>query len=257
MNKYQRLVYINFLCKPALLLTPRKSHIKVLTQKETPLYIKNSGKALIRLGDGEFRIMLKKRGIEYQKYSDELRKEMLMFMREYKRNDNCGFVLAVPNEPFIREAKWFDTVDDDMILQCFAPYRVYFRKFMNNKRVYGDAFVFQKDNEHNYRELWNGSDYVIFVHNDKKYADSFSRKYNVKTMFVKVAAENSYDKIDETENEIIKLVQSIPKTSKYSVLISADPAAKALVYRLLKKGIISYDTGHCWDEPLEMPSKGE
>mgnify|MGYP001044270225 CR=1 FL=1 len=255
MNKYQRVIYMG-ICKLFLLLTPDKSNIKVLSQKETPEYVKKHNKSLIRLGDGEFRIMLKKRGIEYQRYSPELREDMLRFMNDYKFADDCGFVLAVPNEPFIKEASWFKTVDD-MITQCFAPYRFYFRKCMNNKKIYGDAFVFQQDNETYYSKLWENSDYVIFLHHDERYARLFERKYKKKTVFIKVPSENSYEEIEKIEQNVINAVNNIVSGASYSILISCGPAAKVLVYKLLKKGIVSYDTGHCWDEPLEMPNKGE
>lgn len=255
MNKYQRVIYMG-LCKISLLLTPSKSDIKVLSQKETPDYIKKHNKALIRLGDGEFRIMLKRKGILYQKYSEELRQDMLQILNDYKYLDDCGFLLAVPNEPFIREASWFKSVDE-MILQCFGLYRFYFRKFMNKSKVYGDAFLFQKDNECFYSKLWENSDVVIFLHNDERYAQMFKNKYNIETVFINVPSCNSYEKIDDIEQDVLNAVNDFAKDRSYSVLISCGPAAKILVYRLLKKGIITYDTGHCWDEPLEMPNKGE
>lgn len=256
MKNYQRKIWFG-MCKISLMLTPKKSKIKVLSKAETPEYVITHNKALIRVGDGDFRIMLRRKGQPYQNYSKNLQKEMLQIFNDYKNKKDCGFVLSVPNEPFVNEAKWFDTIDNDMILQCFGLYRFYFRNFMAKDKVYGDAFVFQKDNEANYEKLWTDSDKVIFVHNNKIYAESFEQKYHIDTHFVQVPPENSYDVIDDIENEIVNLVKTFDKDTKYSILISSGTMAKVLVYRLLNKNIVAYDTGHCWDEPLAMPKSKE
>lgn len=256
MKKYQRVFWLG-MCRISLLLTPKRSNIKVLSRADTPKYVLDNNKALIRIGDGEFRIMLRKKDQLYQKYSNALQKEMMQFLIDYKKEKACNFVLAVPNEPFINEAKWFSSINNDMILQCFGLYRFYFRNFMAKDKIYGDAFVFQRDNVSNYEKLWLNSDKVIFVHNNKKYADGFEQKYNIETYFVKVPSKNSYDVIDAVEEEIVKVVNGLDKDVNYKIVISAGPMAKALVYRLLKKDIIAYDTGHCWDEPLAMPQAKE
>ena len=250
-KKLKRMINI-ILCYIRILLTPFKSKAKVLNRENTPSYIVNNNLSFIRLGDGEFRIMLKKKSIPYQKYSNELRKDLLNILKEYKKQKNNKFLLAVPYEPFARNFIWC-IKNDIKYLEHFGLYRLYFRWFMNNKKVYGCALTFEKDNKKNYEKLWKNNQEVIFVHNNEKWAKMFENKYNIKTHFIKIPEKNAYEEINKIEEEIKEKLKYIDKNIKYSILISAGPCAKVLVYRLLKSNIIAYDIGHCWDEPLIMP----
>lgn len=250
-KKLKRIINI-ILCYICLFLTPLKSKAKVLNRKDTPSYVIDNNLSLIRLGDGEFRIMLKKKNIPYQKYSDGLKNDLLNILKEYKKVSNNKFLLAVPYEPFAKNLIWC-IKSDIKYLEHFGLYRLYFRWFMNNKKIYGCALTFERDNEKNYKKIWENSQKVIFVHNDEKWAQMFENKYNIKTLFVKIPEKNAYEDIDKIEKEIKEKIKEIDKNVKYSILISAGPCAKILVYRLLKSNLISYDIGHCWDEPLIMP----
>ena len=247
-----RVLANKILCYISIFLTPFNSKAKVMNRIETPNYLKmHKDISLIRLGDGEFRIMLKKKGIPYQKYSNDLKNDMLQILNDYK-NEDTKYLLSIPYEPFSKNLIWC-IKHDKKYLEHFGIYRFYFRYFMNRKKLYGCALTFEKDNEENYKKIWENSEKVIFVHNDKKWADLFEKKYNIKTYFVEVPNKNAYEKIEEIERSILNVVKKIENKEKCCILISAGPCAKILVYRLLKKKIISYDVGHCWDDPLIMP----
>ena len=252
MNSKIKRIIAKILSYIAVLLTPFKSKAKVMNREETPEYLKkNKNVSLIRLGDGEFRIMLNRKGIMYQQYSSNLRNDMLQILHDYKNKDT-EYLLSIPYEPFSKNLIWC-IKHDKKYLEHFGIYRFYFRYFMNRKKLYGCALTFEKDNEENYRKIWENSEKVIFVHNDKKWADLFEKKYNIKTYFIEVPNKNAYEQIEEIEKSILNVVKKIEDKGKYSILISAGPCAKVLVYRLLKEKIVSYDVGHCWDDPLIMP----
>ena len=87
-----------------------------------------------------------------------------------------------------------------------------------------------------------------FKYDQKNQLVKIADKCNVE--FIEVPSENSYDKIDSIYDKIIQKLNS--SKMEYTILISAGPMAKVLVYRLAKVGIVSYDTGHCFDEPLNL-----
>ena len=173
---------------------------------------------------------------------------MQQIVKEYMTNKEGDYLLAVPYIPFHSGIKWY-IKNDKKFLMCFGMLRFYFRIFANTSKTYGDAMLFKKGNKKIYEKLWKNSDYIIFVHNDEKYADQFYKKYKINTDFIKVPNQNSYDKIDEIEKKITQKVKK-SESKRIKVLISSGPMAKVLSYRLSKKGIITYDCGHCWDEPL-------
>lgn len=238
------------LSKFAVKLSPGTSKTEILNNVETINYLTEHPQlSLIRLGDGEFRILLKRKDVHYQPYSDKLRCEMLEFMKDYQKNDNSQFLLAVPYKPFYNDKKWLLS-HSYKYLMSFGIYRLYFRWFMNKKKIYGDAFAFGAGYENAYHKLWENSELVIFVHNDEKYANAFESKYGIETRFVKIPSNDCYKEIDLIQKSIESIALNTDK--KYTILISAGPCGKVLVNRLRKKNIVSYDTGHCWDEPLEI-----
>ena len=82
-----RVLANKILCYISIFLTPFNSKAKVMNRIETPNYLKmHKDISLIRLGDGEFRIMLKKKGIPYQKYSNDLKNDMLQHILYYMIN---------------------------------------------------------------------------------------------------------------------------------------------------------------------------
>lgn len=241
--------FIRMICYFSVISMPFKSRVKFLYDENMVQYILKNQLSLIRLGDGEYNLLLKKSGIKYQKYNKELHKEMQQFMKEYKTKENQKYLIAVPYLPFSNGIKWY-IKNDKKFLMCFGIYRFYFRITANKNKMYGDAMLFREGNKKTYEQLWkNNSDFIIFVHNNEKYAKKFYNEYKIHTYFVKVPNQDSYDKIDEIEKEIVEKVEEL-KNKKVRVLISAGPMAKVLVYRLSRNKIIAYDCGHCWDEPL-------
>ena len=74
-------VYLLLLLKPFRIKKGFYNHSQTIQTA-----IENS-KSIIRFGDGEFRIMFAKKGIEYQDYHDNLSKELLEIFIKYSKDE--------------------------------------------------------------------------------------------------------------------------------------------------------------------------
>ncbi|MDD3304288.1 MAG: GT-D fold domain-containing glycosyltransferase [Clostridia bacterium] len=229
-----------------LIFTFTKSKTIVYDKVQSVTKAKTDRLSIIRFGDGEYRMIARKKDIHYQKYEPELREEMLKIIHEYDKSSN--YLICIPRAVVVENAIWF-LKHPIKYFTHFIDFRFYFRYFMDTKVEYGDAMMFASGNEVYYKEIWKDTDNIIFVHNSEKWANNFESKYNKKTVFIEVPSKNSYSEIDEIERNILEQIEKIGDNT-YSILISSGPSAKCLVYRLAKKGIVAYDCGHCWDEPL-------
>lgn len=217
-----------------------------MTNKETVEYIIKNKKSLIRLGDGEFNFLSGK-NIHYQLFDKNLFFELQSIITEFiTLKDQKHYLLCMPGE-FLKPNIFKLNFDQ---IKSWAFGRYYFKKNLDKKIEYGDAFLFAKDNEPLYKKIWLDTkpDKVIFVHNSIKYAEQFEKKYKINTVFIKVPEKNAYNNIIDIENKIKEFAN---KNSL--ILLSAGPCAKVIVFHLKEYWCI--DTGHCWDSPLNLLSK--
>lgn len=225
------------------------SKAKILKAEETIEYVIKNNKSIIRLGDGEFNI-LNGRNIAYQKYSPELEKDMREILNNYfLEQENNEYILCVPN--YFMKCNGIKLITKREYVASWAYSRKIFQKEFPQDIVYGDAFLFAKQNKHIYSKLWKNlnKSKCIFIHNNEKYAINFEKEYHIKTEFIKINSKDAYESLDEINIKIEEILKSTNK-EEIIVVISAGPAGKVLAYRLSKHNILALDTGHCWDEPL-------
>ncbi len=239
MKKLLIKIYIYFI----LLIKPFKIKKGFIGSNQTIKEACDKTKSIIRFGDGEFRIMFAHKGIHYQDYDKNLAKELKKIFLNYEINSE--YLVCVPSV-FFQNIGWF-LKQDKKYAYCFAAPRNHFRKIMKRNLNYGDAFCFSQGKVEEYLKLWKEAKHLIVIHNDKKWAKMLEIN-SCKVSFVEIPSKNSYEQIDEIEEKIINIKK---KFNDAKILISAGPMAKVLVYRLSKKNIVSYDVGHCFDEPLE------
>lgn len=221
----------------------------ILDSKETVNLQMNTKKSLIRFGDGEFNL-LNKKDVHYQKYSPKLVSELKIILQEYSNKSN--YIIAVPYYYFSNNNR---VLNNRLLISCWSIAKTVFKNNMKNDVPYGDAFLFSKDNKESfiYEKLWESYTNIIFVHNNKSYSKAISLKDNQKLFYVRVPNKNSYEKINDIQIDIEKIFVSNNLNKKDSIiLISSGPAAKVMIYNLSKKGFLCIDTGHCWDNPLEV-----
>ncbi len=198
-----------------------------------------SGKSLIRLGDGEVYIM-NFGSVHYQKYTPRLRVYFLEMVREYR--EDSPYLLGIPQEYMSKSNTELRAVN---LLHCWLPFKVTYQRLFTTKAKYFDAHVFYRGNS--FQKMLEG----ILV--DKKVLLIASRdnwllmkeagmdqKLNVE--WIECPSSNAFDEFDSLLQQILERIAE-DTIDEYRVLASAGPASKALVYELSKKGIIAYDLG--------------
>lgn len=218
--------------------------VTFLSKKDTINESIKNKKTIIRFGDGEFNF-LNGKGVHYQSYNVELAREIGKIVDDYI-NNNCNFLLCMPADFLLASRK---NILRHNYFFSWPFTRYFFKKKFNIKNIiYGDSFIFAKNQAINYERIWMNSDinHIVFVNSNKENYNKFKININVKCDFVEIDSKNSYDKISLIMTEILN--KNIGEKSV--VLVSAGPCAKAICYRLSKLGIYSVDTGHCWDQPL-------
>lgn len=209
--------------------------------------ILNNRKSFIRYGDGEFDIMEGK-SIHYQVYSDELRDWLKKILLEYISNPQ-EVAYFVGMQGCFLDTNGLSILNSRTKMSCWSHVRYTFNKEYDKAVEYGDTMLFRRGNEKEYSKIWTlgNVDYIIFVHNNIRYAKEFEDKYGIETKFVNIPSQNAY----QEKSKILDSILSFdPENENTMVLISAGPCGKVLTYELSQKGIWAIDTGHCWDEPL-------
>lgn len=219
----------------------------ILDAQDTVEYIVKNKKSLIRYGDGEFYIM-EENSIHYQEYSDSLKEILINIIEDYLDKPNeKEYFLCMPKRYF--ECSGFKLLQKKIYIISWVKPRYIFSKRYDRNVTYGDAFLFAKGNEKIYEKIWESNEIqrVVFVHNEKKYASDFAKRYRKNVAYIPIVSQNVF----ENAGAILeKIVESVIRNRADIVLISAGPCAKYLVMRLSEMGIWAIDTGHCWDEPL-------
>lgn len=203
-------------------------------------------KSIVRLGDGEFNIISGK-SVSYQQKNKRLREDICDIIAEYINNQDNNFILCMPGE--FLSPNGIKLNFKQIISWAFSRY--YFNKNYDIPIIYGDAFLFGKGNEEIYSLIWKEESvkHIVFVHNDQIYGEQFKKRYKKEITFIQIPSRDAYSIIKNIENKIIK---SIKDSSESVILISAGPCAKVLVKKLADKGYWAIDTGHCWDNPLNL-----
>lgn len=191
------LIWINVLKDYILSFSPIKGEI--MSAEETVEYDLKNHKCLIRYGDGEFKI-LNGQDVHYQQFDYELQKDMQTIVCEYQVDS--PYLLCVPY-------KYFSTnnlvLKNRVLISCWGMPKKMFQKLVKQNVIYGDAFVFAKNNRDIYPSLWSSYSNIILVHNDSKYIKTACVSPKQKGYYVEVPNRDSYKVIDKIEEEIISI----------------------------------------------------
>lgn len=221
--------------------------IKILNSEETVAYAAEKRISLIRFGDGEFNI-LNGKDVHYQVFDQCLQAEMKQIVQSY--DADSPYLLCMPHRYFSKNNL---VLNKRVLVSCWSTPKRMFKTMCNPNAIYGDAFVFAKNNRGFYGRIWKDYTSIVMLHHDKKYfAQAYDDSYQ-KGYFIQVPVRDSYSRIDALEQDILQVFQAngLAKNST-AVLMSAGPAAKVLAYRLSQRGYIVIDCGHLWDDPLEV-----
>ncbi len=228
-------------------------HAVFLDREATVREILAQKKSFIRYGDGEFDIM-EGRSIHYQIYTPALKEALRDILDTYiAEKGNTEYLVGMPHA-FLKPSGRF-MLKSRRLLSCWSHTRYFFKKQFDHSVCYGDAFLFSEDGEAVYRHIWTDAapDQAVFVHHDPVYAEQFEKTYRIPAVFVRILPENAFGEIERIYRDVCGHVSGADALDKrVIVLISAGPCGKVLAHRLAQRGIWAIDTGHCWDEPLQV-----
>lgn len=215
-------------------------------------FLISSNKSLIRFGDGEVfhyldsDIKAFRKGQAQQKKHTNLTNELKEIILDY--SPSSGYALAV-NATLLQMSD-LDNLKTGLYSLHYQQ-RYFFKKFLINKSgvTFLDSMLFRPESNlpnSIIEKLWLNKN-VILIHNNSYVFKLFQKKYPSFTMFfIKVPKIDAYRRIEQTMKKIHSVVEKNDK-EKLIVLVSAGVAAKAIVYRLSKENIVSYDTGHYFE----------
>lgn len=197
------------------------------------------GKSLIRIGDGEIRMINYGSIGSYEPFNARLREYLVKSVREY--TSSSSYILGIPKE-------YLSMPNSELrkrnLLHCWLTLKTSFTLIFPKDVTYFDAHLFYRgDSFAKVLEPLLADKKVLVV----------TRKYNIDLMrstdlgkrisleFIETHDTETFAFFDEILDQILKKVG--PDTQLYRVVLSTGPASKAFAYELSKRNIISYDLG--------------
>ena len=214
-----------------------KNNCQFYTKEELVKLIE-SGKSIIRIGDGEIGL-LHFLPIGYQEYSDSIRDDFLKIIKEY--NDSSSYILMIPlfvnytNEELKKENRF----------RCWMPLKITYELIFNKKACYFDQHIFYKDNQFKNLILPHILDKKIVVITNKENKEEIIKSGLLKNVFAWVICsnENTYEEKDKLKNEIIELINRSGFSKNNFVILMSAGLAKTIIFDLSKDGYQLFDIG--------------
>ncbi|MBZ6010602.1 GT-D fold domain-containing glycosyltransferase [Leuconostoc gelidum] len=262
-NKFSQLIIksVRSLYYPLFFLFSRNSDFKVLSPSETVQNINKKKLSISRFGDGEFNIMFRKKGIGFQKYSDELRDEL------FKVKSSENNVIAIPhgfvntkNDKFsVKTFWWAYVVRNNKFINNFVSSKRQVEFFDTNfSRVITELRDQSEIDEiiNSVKKIWSNKNVIMVEGAATRFGvanDLFENASSVNRILA--PNENSYHTIDTIEHDVHQLLSNLNiESDQIIVLIALGPTATVLAYRL-KNYVQSVDIGH-FDLQYEFYKRG-
>lgn len=203
------------------------------------------GCSISRYGDGEFSLVYKTKGINFQDYNPELSKRL----REILKSNLPNHIVAIPSS--------FIKIDDLTKEEGYYWSKLYFqsrwklKKVLDRNKVYYDSLItrfympyIKKDKNICYIkrliEYFQAKDILILEGENTRFGLGNSLLSGAKSISrIILPAKNSYTKYDEVMK---KVVENYSKDTM--ILIALGPTATVLAYDLCKSGFQAIDIGH-------------
>ena len=225
-----------------------KMHKKpiVMDNKETIDKIINEGCSIARFGDGEFFLMTKEKGFEFQKINDSLSRRLFeVFNRNEKK-----LIVAIP--------KIFDDKDLDFRTKdskkwwkkYLSTHRSLWYKYLDFNKIYGNTNFTRnyiavenksvcKEYFDYMKKIWDKKDIVLVEGKCSRLGVGNDLLDNAKSISRILAPnENAFDKYTYILDEVKKV------SKDKMIFIALGPTATILAYDLCMLGYQAIDIGH-------------
>lgn len=222
--------------------------LKIMSSKETILYIKKNNCSVARYGDGEFEIMLQKGAPVFQNGSQELANAM---SRVFENNTN-KLLICLPRSLVSTEGfePWAKNFWHNWAINHQAEVVEHIYQYVGKNYCFGDAYVSRPFTAYKSRkysqkifsllkELWNERDILIVEGKQTRLGvgnDLFHNAKSVKRILG--PAENAFD----SYNALINAVCAY--WSGELIVLALGPTATILASDLSVKGMQALDLGH-------------
>lgn len=212
----------------------------------------NSGKSLIRFGDGDILLTLnhKTKGFNPDHYKANqntvINDYLLRIINEF--DEKAPFYIAISSTILLMSD--FESISSGLF-SLHYPQRYFFLKYLNSKKVpfFIDALIFRPESStsnEDISKLWNNKN-VIIIHSKIEVINSFKLRHTSGiTKFVSISSNKAHLYIDEILDEVNGILNN-NKNYSWTVLVSAGVAAKPIVYKLALQNIVSYDMGNYFE----------
>ncbi len=217
---------------------------KMGTTEEAVDKIVKEGYSLVRFGDGEFEIMAGKERAVFQRYTPELAKRLLEVIAS---KDERLLICIAGNYGNLDE--FIEEDANSIRFYMSEETRRFHMSLLDKDRTYYDAYLFKtyisyKNREDTWKRvalikrIWDNRD-VVIVEGDKTRAGYGNDLFdNVKSLRrILCPTQNAFDKYEEILEAVLRVEKS------RLIMVALGPAAKALVYDLVKNGYQAVDIG--------------
>lgn len=217
---------------------------KIGSTEEAIDKVVREGYSLVRFGDGEFEIMAGKERAVFQKYVPELAKRMLEVISSKEEK----LLICIANN-YGNIDEYLEDDANSIRFYMDEETRRFHMSVLDKNRTYYDAYMFKtyisyKNREDTWKrvrlikKIWDNRD-VVIVEGDKTRAgygnDLFDNAKSLQRILC--PTQNAFDKYEEILETVLRVEKS------RLILAVLGPAAKVLVYDLMRYGYQAVDIG--------------
>ncbi len=214
---------------------------KVHFMNDTDFLEEAKRRSTIRIGDGEFGLLLGKRGLYFQKNEPVLRDKLFTAITEY--SNESRYILGIP--PFISIPN--EILHRHNFKYLWMPSKVLFKILFPKEANYFNAVFFYIDNTilpflHAF-----SAEHDIVVVTNKDNIDSIKQRQSFffpqapSVTYVETPAKDAFAIYDSLVTQIVSSTRTLPRPV---VFMACGPAGKAMIYDLSKEQILAHDLGH-------------
>ena len=211
-----------------------------------------TSRSTIRLGDGEFGLLLGKRGIHYQSTDPKLQKLLLQAINNY--SDNSPYLLGLP---------FFINIPNKILHKhnfkyLWLPAKVLYRiLFQKQPHYFNSHYFYIENNVTNFLQITSTNRDVIFVTNEQnvngiKNIENDLFPHSLSINYISTPKQDTFAVYDSLFQKIISMTQA---HNHPTIFVACGPAGKALAYESSMKDLIAHDIGHGIEFALNKKSQ--
>lgn len=201
-----------------------------------------SGRSLIRIGDGEIGLMHGK-GISGSVFLQEatpvLKSGILRIIKEY--STVSPYMLAIPK----KYISWSNKeLKKENKLRAWLPLKITFDLIFPKEMKYADAHMFYYPNffEDNIAPHLKGRQIILVMNKDKIASLGDTRSWELNIHFIPTQPHNAARDYVSIYNSVDSLYKKYKKENP-TLIVSCGPTGKILVYEFSKRGLQGVDLG--------------